>query len=195
MAETLIHGKCSALIIGGSAGSLDVLLEIFPNLSAGINFPIIVVTHRKSGNDSLLTDLLKNRTSLIVQEAEEKSKLLPGYIYIVPADYHLLIENNHTISLDYSEKVNYSRPSIDVTFQSAAEIFKDELVCMLLSGSNADGVEGLKTVKKYGGLAVVQNPETAIMPYMPQQALNYAEPSITLDSFKMAAFINGLINK
>jgi len=195
MAETLIHGKCSALIIGGSAGSLDVLLEIFPNLSARINFPIIVVTHRKSGNDSLLTDLLKNRTSLIVQEAEEKSKLLPGYIYIVPADYHLLIENNHTISLDYSEKVNYSRPSIDVTFQSAAEIFKDELVCMLLSGSNADGVEGLKTVKKYGGLAVVQNPETAIMPYMPQQALNYAEPSITLDSLKMAAFINGLINK
>ncbi|MFD2285187.1 chemotaxis protein CheB [Pedobacter petrophilus] len=195
MAETLIHGKCSALVIGGSAGSLDVLLEIFPNLSTRINFPILVVTHRKSGNDSLLTDLLKNRTSLTVQEAEEKSKLLPGYIYIVPADYHLLIENNHTISLDYSEKVNYSRPSIDVTFQSAAEVFRDELVCILLSGSNADGVEGLKIVKKYGGLAVIQNPETAIMPYMPQQALNYAKPSIILDSLKMAAFINGLINK
>lgn len=195
MEETLTHGKCGALVIGGSAGSLDVLLEIFPNLSTRINFPIIIVTHRKAGNDSLLADLLKNRTSLMVREAEEKEKLLPGYVYIVPADYHLLIENSHTISLDYSEKVNYSRPSIDVTFQSAAEVFKKELVCILLSGSNADGVEGLKAVKKYGGLAVVQDPQTAIMPYMPQQALNNAKPDVILDSLKMAAFINELINK
>ena len=131
----------------------------------------------------------------MVREAEEKEKLLPGYVYIVPADYHLLIENSHTISLDYSEKVNYSRPSIDVTFQSAAEVFKNELVCILLSGSNADGVEGLLAVKKYGGLAVVQDPQTAIMPYMPQQALNNAKPDVILDSLKMAAFINELINK
>lgn len=195
MAETLTTGKCSALVIGGSAGSLDVLLEIFPGLSAQINFPIILVTHRKAGNDALLTDLLKNRTILEVREAEEKEELLPGYVYIVPADYHLLIENDHTLSLDYSEKVNYSRPSIDVTFQSAADVFKDELVCILLSGSNADGVEGLKAVSRRGGLVVIQNPETAIMPYMPQQALNNAQPDIVLDSLKMAGFINGLINK
>ncbi len=195
MAETLTRGKCSALVIGGSAGSLDVLLEVFPGLSSQINFPIILVTHRKSGNDSLLTDLLKSRTSLTVTEAEEKQKLLPGYVYIVPADYHLLIEDDHTISLDYSEKINYSRPSIDVTFQSAAEVFKDELVCILLSGSNADGVEGLKIVNKYGGFVVIQNPQTAIMPYMPQQALNNVKPNVILDSIKMSAFINELINK
>ncbi len=195
MAETLTRGKCSALVIGGSAGSLDVLLEVFPGLASQINFPIILVTHRKSGNDSLLTDLLKSRTSLTVTEAEEKQKLLPGYVYIVPADYHLLIEDDHTISLDYSEKINYSRPSIDVTFQSAAEVFKNELVCILLSGSNADGVEGLKIVNKYGGFVVIQNPQTAIMPYMPQQALNNVKPNVILDSIKMSAFINELINK
>jgi len=195
MAETLTRGKCSALVIGGSAGSLDVLLEVFPGLSSQINFPIILVTHRKSGNDSLLTDLLKSRTSLTVTEAEEKQKLLPGYVYIVPADYHLLIEYDHTISLDYSEKINYSRPSIDVTFQSAAEVFKNQLVCILLSGSNADGVEGLKIVNKYGGLVVIQNPQTAIMPYMPQQALNNVKPNVILDSIKMSTFINELINK
>ncbi|GGE57326.1 CheB methylesterase [Pedobacter psychrotolerans] len=195
MAETLTQGKCSALVIGGSAGSLDVLLEIFPSLSVNINFPIILVTHRKAGNDSLLTELLKNRTSLTVREAEEKEKLLPGYVYIAPADYHLLVENDHTISLDYSEKVNYSRPSIDVTFQSAAEIFKNELVCILLSGSNADGVEGLKTVNKYDGLVLIQNPETASMAYMPQQAVNEVKPHIILDSYKMAGYINGLIHK
>lgn len=195
MAETLAQGKCSALVIGGSAGSLDVLLEIFPSLSVNINFPIILVTHRKAGNDSLLTELLKNRTSLMVKEAEEKEKLLPGYVYIAPADYHLLVEHNHTISLDYSEKVNYSRPSIDVTFQSAAEVFKNEVVCILLSGSNADGVEGLKTVNKYCGLVLIQNPETASMAYMPQQAVNEVKPHLILDSFKMAGYINGLIHK
>ena len=194
MAKTVESRKCSALIIGGSAGSLDVLLEIFPDLSSDINFPIILVTHRKTGNDSLLSDLLKNRTKLTVNEAEEKEIILPGNVYIAPADYHLLIEENHTISLDYSEKVNYSRPSIDVTFQSAAEIFKDELVCILLSGSNADGVAGLKIANSFGGLVVVQNPNTAIMPYMPQQAVNEVKPVVVLDAFNMAEFINKLIN-
>lgn len=193
MAETIEPGKCSALIIGGSAGSLDVLLEIFPDLSSSINFPIILVTHRKAGNDSLLSDLLRNRTSLTVNEAEEKEMILPGNVYIAPADYHLLIEENHTISLDYSEKVNYSRPSIDVTFQSAAEVFKDGLVCILLSGSNADGVAGLKTVNNFEGLVVIQNPNTAVMPYMPQQAVNEVKPAVVLNAYEMAEFINKLV--
>jgi len=194
MAETLIREKCTALIIGGSAGSLDALLEIFPALSNEINFPIILVTHRKPGNDSLLTDLLQNRTGLRVREVEEKEKILPGTVYIAPADYHLLLEQNETFSLDYSEKVNYSRPSIDVTFQSATEVFKNGLVCILLSGSNADGVEGLKAANNSGGLVVVQNPDTAIMPYMPQQALNSLKNSVVLDAFDMANFINKLAN-
>lgn len=192
MAEALILTRCSALVIGGSAGSLDVLLEIFPLLETAINFPIILVTHRKSGNDSLLADLLQSRTGLKVKEAEEKEPVLAGYVYITPADYHLLIERNKTISLDYSEKINYSRPSIDVTFQSAAEVFKEGLVCILLSGSNADGVEGLKIVNNLGGLVVIQNPNTAIMPYMPQQAVNNVKRHIILDSFAMAEFINKL---
>jgi len=192
MAETLIN-NCKALVIGGSAGSLDVLLELFPSLSENMSFPIILVTHRKSGNDALLTDLLTSRTRLKVNEAEEKDRLLAGNVYIAPADYHLLIEENGTISLDYSEKVNYSRPSIDVTFQSAAEVYKDGLVCILLSGSNADGVEGLKTVKKLGGLVVVQNPKTAIIPYMPQQAVNEVRSAVVLDAGDMAAFINKLV--
>ncbi|RYD73665.1 MAG: chemotaxis protein CheB, partial [Sphingobacteriales bacterium] len=120
--------------------------------------------------------------------------ILPGTVYIAPADYHLLLEQNETFSLDYSEKVNYSRPSIDVTFQSAAEVFKNGLVCILLSGSNADGVEGLKAANNSGGLVVVQNPDTAIMPYMPQQALNSLKNSVVLNAFDMANFINKLAN-
>ncbi|MDN3586615.1 chemotaxis protein CheB [Pedobacter aquatilis] len=195
MAQTVNQNTYSALVIGGSAGSLDVLLEIFPLLDGNLSLPIILVTHRKSGSDSLLSDLLQSRTILKVHEIEEKQEILPGHVYIAPADYHLLIEQNHTFSLDYSEKINYSRPSIDVTFQSAAEVFKQKLVCILLSGSNADGVNGLKIVNNFGGLVVIQNPKTAIMPYMPQQALNDVKPSTVLHSYEMADFINSLNNK
>jgi two-component system chemotaxis response regulator CheB len=194
MAETIDSTACGALIIGGSAGSLDVLLEIFPALKQDINFPILLVVHRKASNESLLTDLLKTRTSLPVSEAEEKEFLTPGKVFIAPADYHMLIEENQSISLDYSEKVNYSRPSIDVTFQSAAEVYREKLVCILLSGSNADGVEGLKSVNNFGGTVIIQNPNTAIMPYMPQQAVLNVRPSVILDSHDMADYINKLNN-
>ncbi|WP_426326957.1 chemotaxis protein CheB [Pedobacter sp. R-06] len=192
MAETVDSTSCGALIIGGSAGSLDVLLEIFPALRNDIGFPIVLVIHRKASNESLLTDLLKSRTTLEVSEAEEKEFLSPGKVFIAPADYHMLIEDDQSISLDYSEKVNYSRPSIDVTFQSAAEVFGEKLVCILLSGSNADGVEGLKSVNNFGGRVVIQNPNTAIMPYMPQQAVQNVKPHAILDSHDMADYINKL---
>ncbi|KLT64559.1 chemotaxis protein CheB [Pedobacter sp. BMA] len=194
MAQTIGSTRCEALVIGGSAGSLDVLLEIFPDLSPNITFPIILVIHRKANNESLLSDLLRNRTILPVSEAEEKEILQPGQVYLAPSDYHLLIEQNRSISLDYSEKINYSRPAIDVTFQSAADIFGDKLVCILLSGSNADGVEGLKTVNNLGGIVVIQNPDTAIMPYMPQQAALNVKPHVLLHSFEMAKYINKLNN-
>lgn len=192
MAETLKPTGCRALIIGGSAGSLDVLLEVFPSLNSGLLFPIVIVIHRKSGGESLLTDLLQNRSTLNVTEAEEKQKLKPGHVYIAPADYHLLVEQDESFSLDYSEKINYSRPSIDVTFQSGAEVYKDDLFCLLLSGSNADGVEGLKTVKEWNGKVIVQNPKTAIMPYMPQQAILSIKADFILNADEMADFINNL---
>jgi len=192
MAQTIGSASCEALIIGGSAGSLDVLLEIFPALRKDIRFPIVLVVHRKPSNESLLTDLLKSRTTLAVGEAEEKEFLAPGKVFIAPADYHMLIEEDRSISLDYSEKINYSRPSIDVTFQSAAEVFKEKLVCILLSGSNSDGVEGLKCVNSFGGKVVIQNPDTAIMPYMPQQAALNVVPNVILDSRDMADYINKL---
>lgn len=141
--------NCDTLIIGGSAGSLDVLLKVLPFIRTDITFAIIIVLHRKPTADGLLAGLLSSKTALLVKEVEEKENIVPGIVYIAPSDYHLLIEKDHTFSLDNSEKVNYSRPSIDVTFKSAAEVYKNNLVCFLLSGSNADGVDGLKEVKQY----------------------------------------------
>jgi two-component system chemotaxis response regulator CheB len=184
--------NCDALVIGGSAGSLDVLIKVLPAISLNISFPIVIVVHRKQGSDSLLTHLLASKTKLKVKEVEEKENVLPKTIYIAPSDYHLLIEHDRTFSLDYSEKVNYSRPAIDVTFQSAAEVYKDKLVCLLLSGSNADGVNGLIAAKAYGAEIAVQDPSTAQVEYMPSQAILKADVSFILKIDEMADYINSL---
>jgi two-component system chemotaxis response regulator CheB len=183
-------GKCDALIIGGSAGSLDVLLKVLPQLNPALSFPIVIVVHRKHGADSLLPELLSGRTKLSVKEIDEKEPLKAAVIYIAPSDYHTLIEQDHTFSLDYSEKVNYSRPAIDATFQTAAEVYGSKLVCMLLSGSNADGVNGLKSVKAWGGTTVIQDPASAQVSYMPEQASIHAKIDHILPIEDMAEFIN-----
>ncbi len=182
--------KCEAFIIGGSAGSLDVLLKVLPLINAAIRFPIVIVVHRKHGTDSLLPDLLSSRTKLKVKEVDEKEPLIAGTIYIAPSDYHLLIEQDRTFSLDYSEKINYSRPAIDVTFQTAAEVYKEKLACLLLSGSNSDGVNGLKTVKLWGGTALIQDPKTAQVAYMPAQAQANVKIDSVLSIEDIAEFIN-----
>ncbi len=184
--------KRKLVVIGGSAGSLEVIMHILPSLDAKLNIPVIIVIHRKNAYESLLARLLSSKTSLIVKEAEEKENILPGHIYLAPADYHLLIEKNFTFSLDYSEKINFSRPSIDVTFECAAEAYESNLVCILLSGANADGVEGLKTVKKYNGIAAIQDPTSAEVSFMPQQALQQVPIDHIFKEAEIADFINNL---
>jgi two-component system, chemotaxis family, protein-glutamate methylesterase/glutaminase len=184
--------NCEAIIIGGSAGSLDVIIHVLPLINSAIHFSIIIVLHRKAGADSILTDLLSSKTKLPVKEVEEKDNILPGVIYLAPSDYHLLIEKNNTFSLDSSEKINYSRPSIDVTFQSAADVYKEKLVCFLLSGSNADGVEGLKKVKESGGKVIIQNPRSATVSYMPEQAALNIKVDESLEIKDIADYINKL---
>jgi two-component system chemotaxis response regulator CheB len=148
--------------------------------------------HRKAGTDDLLTNLLSSKTKLPVKELEEKEKINRSIIYIAPSDYHLLIENNKTFSLDASEKVNFSRPSIDVIFQSAAEVYKENLVCLLLSGSNNDGIEGLHKVKENGGMAIIQNPLSAAVSYMPEQAALHVDVDDVLEIEDIADYINKL---
>lgn len=184
--------NCAALIIGGSAGSLDVLLKVLPDLDAVLKFPIVIVLHRKPGKESLLTDLLSTKTQLTVKGIEEKEIIMPGIIYIASPSYHLLIENNKTFSLDGSEKVNFSRPAIDVTFESASQVYGSNLVCILLSGANHDGTKGLNTVKNNGGKIIIQNPESAISRFMPENALVNLTIDSVLDPEEMANYINQL---
>ncbi|MFP5079314.1 chemotaxis protein CheB [Pedobacter sp. JCM 36344] len=183
---------CEALVIGGSAGSLDVLLRVLPILDTALSFPIIIVIHRKHDSDSLLPNLLSSRTRLTVKEVDEKEPINAGTIYVAPSNYHLLIEQDRTFSLDYSEKINYSRPAIDVTFQTAAEVYRTKLACLLLSGSNSDGVNGLKTVKAWGGLALIQDPDSAQVGYMPAQAKLHVKIDEVLSIENIGEFINSI---
>lgn len=157
--------------IGGSAGSLEVVLHIVERLPANPSAIFVVILHRKNDKDSVLQNLISQKTRLNVVEVEDKEVIHEGSIYLAPPDYHLLVENELIFSLDASEKINFSRPSIDVTFESVAEIFKDRVIGILLSGSNADGARGMEAIKNMGGRTIAQNPDTAEVGYMPQQAI------------------------
>lgn len=159
------------LVIGGSAGSLAVVLRILSYLERGWRASVIIIFHRKDSDDGTLTDLLAHHTTWEVKEIEDKEEIKPGVVYVAPANYHVLLETNKGFALDYSEKINYSRPSIDVTFEAVAQVFGKSATGLLLSGANADGVAGLKLIKQYGGRVLVQDPATAETPFMPATAV------------------------
>jgi len=184
--------KYELLVIGGSAGSFHVILELVGQLSEGFALPIIIITHRSRGNDYQFINILNEKTSLTVKEAEEKELILSGYIYVCPPDYHLLIEKDKTLSLDYSEKVNHSRPSIDVTFECVADIYKEKAIAILLSGANGDGAEGLHRIHKQGGVTIVQNPKNAEVPVMPQRALELFTADYIIEAYEIGETIKKL---
>jgi two-component system chemotaxis response regulator CheB len=181
MAKDRLTHPYEAIVIGGSTGSIEVLLSVLPALPDPLPFALIIVLHRKNTSDSTLASLLSTKTASPFREVDDKDPVKAGTIYLAPADYHLLIEQDKSFSLDDSEKVNYSRPSIDVTFESAADVYGPSLIGILLSGANADGTVGLKAVQKAGGLLVVQQPETALVGFMPRQAILNATVDYVLD--------------
>jgi two-component system, chemotaxis family, protein-glutamate methylesterase/glutaminase len=192
----MAQGKITAgkvVVIGGSAGSLEVLLDIIKYLPYNKAAVYIVIMHRKNDTDSILEDLLSQKTHIPVREVEDKDPIVAGTIYIAPPDYHLLIENEQCFSLDFSEKVHYSRPSIDVTFESVAAVFGERVLGILLSGANADGAKGLSVIKSMGGITLVQDPKTAEMGFMPQQAINRNAADKILDAGLIGEEVKGFV--
>lgn len=180
------------IVIGGSAGSLQVIIEMIKNLDETVNIPVVLVIHRKAQSGDILRTLLEQFTRKPVVEVEDKTEIQNRTIYIVPSDYHLLFENKKYMSLDSSEKMNYSRPSIDVTFRSAAEVYGKNMIGILLSGANADGAEGLSYIKKYKGKVWIQDPETAEVDYMPKHAMEEIDYDLIIKPNSLANYINQL---
>ncbi len=162
--------KFKAVVIGTSAGGFHALQVILGALPNDFEFPIIIVQHRMASSNAL-PELLNHTTQLRVKEAEDKEPLVAGTVYVAPADYHLLVEKDGRLQLSEDERENFSRPSIDVLFESAADAFGDKLIGVLLTGASRDGAKGLGKIKAYQGCTIVQDPRTAEFKVMPQSAI------------------------
>lgn len=158
------------VVVGTSWGGLNALRELVSRLPADFAVPIVLVQHRHRQSDHLLSTLLQERTPLPVAEVEDKAPIERGKLYIAPADYHLLVDRG-SFTLSTEAPVRYSRPSIDVTFYSAADTYGAQTVGIVLTGANSDGSRGLRRIHDRGGLALVQDPATAESAAMPAAAL------------------------
>ncbi|MBW8183838.1 chemotaxis protein CheB [Shewanella nanhaiensis] len=178
-----------AIVIGVSAGGLKALTAILPVLPSDFPLAVIVVQHRHRDSDNFLDRYLDDLSSVRVKEAEPGEVILPSYVYIAPAGYHLLIERDKTLSLSIDPPVNFSIPSIDVLFESAAACYKNHLIGLILTGANSDGSQGLKLVKDYGGYAIVQAPETAEVDVMPKAAIDLVDVDKVIPLQELGVFL------
>ncbi len=172
--------KYQAVVIGVSVGGLTALAELLAGFPATYSLPVIVVQHLHPLQDSFFIEHLNRKTGLTVKEAGDKEPIEAGHVYFAPPDYHLLIEDDRIFSLSVDEKVNYARPSIDILFESAADVFGGNVIGVILTGANNDGALGLRLIKERGGLAIVQDPETAESPLMPQAAVEATQVDYVL---------------
>lgn len=186
--------KYEAIVIGVSSGGLSALKILLPALPADFGLPIIIVQHVGAHSENYWIELLNGMSKLNIKEADEKELIEKGNVYIAPANYHLLVEKDRTLSLSTEQKVNYARPSIDVLFESAAEAYKDKLIGIVLTGSNHDGTKGIKKIKEHGGLAIVQDPDTAESSFMPTSAIAAILPDHILSIEKIIYLLIGLSN-
>lgn len=161
----------SIVCIGCSKGGISTLPHILTPLPADYALPIVIIQHLKEGTGELLVQLLDQQCDLNVVEAQQLDTLEKGSVYTAPADYHLYIDREKRFSLSVDDKVAYSRPSIDVFFDSAAHAFHSNVIAILLTGANRDGTEGMMTVKRFGGVTIAQKPESADAGEMPRAAI------------------------
>jgi len=165
------ESAAQAVVIGVSAGGLKALSAILPGLPANYPLPIMIVIHLPPDRESVVAELFDDKCALTVREAEDKEDILPGHVYFAPPDYHLLIEPDHRLSLSSEEPVLFSRPSVDVLFETAADVYGEGLIGIILTGANPDGAAGLKAVMAAGGMAWVQRPDLSYASAMPEAAL------------------------
>lgn len=187
-----MSGPWEAVVIGCSSGGLKALQAVLGPLPADFPLPILVVSHTAPGTDGLLAEVLAHPLRLAVAEAEDKGKIHTARVHLAPPDYHLFVERDRTLSLSVDPRVCNVRPAIDLLFQTAATVFRDRLIGVLLTGANQDGAEGLKAIRQAGGLAIVQDPATAEARTMPEAAIATAGADYILPLDAIAAMLTSL---
>ena len=175
-----------AVVIGASAGGVHALLALLSGLPTNFFLPIIAVLHLPKERSSRLAEVFQQRLAMSVREAADKQAIAPSTLYFAGSGYHLSIEVDRTFSLSCEDPVNYSRPSIDVLMESAADAYGARLAGVLLTGANVDGAAGLARIKQRGGMTVVQDPAEAQVATMPEAAIRKMKPNLilTLDGIR-----------
>jgi two-component system chemotaxis response regulator CheB len=182
----------AAIVIGTSAGGIEALAVLLPALPASLRAAVLIVLHLPRERPSLLADIFASRCALPVLEAEDQLPIENGTVYFAPPDYHLLVDDGPRLALSTDEPVNFSRPSIDVLFESAAEVYRQRLLGIILTGANHDGAAGLEAVHRAGGTTIVQDPRSAQVALMAESALRRAPADHILSLDQIAAFLRGL---
>ncbi|SMO57901.1 two-component system, chemotaxis family, response regulator CheB [Saccharicrinis carchari] len=184
--------SCKAVVIGGSAGSFSVVSKILSHIQADFKYPIIISMHRLKHLRTGLLEGLQIKSKLPVIEPFDKDRIEPGNVYLAPSNYHMFIEIDASISLSTEDVLNHSRPSIDYTFSSAATVFRDKMVGIMLTGANKDGAAGMKQVYDKNGYTIVQDPATCDMETMPKAVLQLFTPDQILSPQGIIDFLNNL---
>jgi two-component system, chemotaxis family, protein-glutamate methylesterase/glutaminase len=187
--EPQLQRRIGAIAIGASAGGIEALTVLLPALSRTLPWPLFIVQHLIRERPSLLVSLFEKKCKLPVCEATDNAPVEAGTVYFAPPDYHMLIDTGPRIALSVDPPVHYSRPSIDVLFESAADQYGPALLAVLLTGANADGAAGIKAVRDGGGMTIVQDPNSAQSPTMPRAALANGAPDLVLDLAGIAAVL------
>ena len=167
-----VDNSFKAIVMGASAGGIKALGVVLSALPPDLPIPVLIVQHLHPNSDSYLIQMLGGQCPLTVKQADEKETIQAGVVYVAPPNYHLLVEENCTLSLSIDPRVNFSRPSIDVLFETAVYAYRDKLIGVILTGANGDGSDGIKLIRKLGGYLIVQDPATAEAKAMPSAAIN-----------------------
>ncbi|MCS6967785.1 MAG: chemotaxis protein CheB [Cytophagales bacterium] len=187
-----VSGKYKAVVVGGSAGSFQVITRILSELPKDFPLPMFLCLHRLKHVRHGFVEALSVKSSKPVVEPCDKEPIKRGYIYLAPANYHMSIELGNSIALSTEEMENNSRPCIDYTFETAAYVYRDKLVGILLSGANKDGAYGMMRIKQKGGLTIVQDPEESTISTMPSAALAQTEVDLVLKVDGIIEFLSEL---
>ncbi|MFK0332966.1 chemotaxis protein CheB [Rhizobium sp. NPDC090275] len=186
--------RFDAVVVGASAGALEALSAILPLLPPHFPLPIMVVVHLPPGRPSALAELFALKCQMVVKEAEDKEPILPGTIYFAPPGYHLLVEVDKTLALSSDEPVLFSRPSVDVLFETAADAYRERLIAVVLTGANSDGAHGLKAVVEAGGVGLIQDPATAHSAFMPDAAAKASPEALIMTLASITEYLQKGLN-
>ncbi|HSZ72495.1 MAG TPA: chemotaxis protein CheB, partial [Cytophagaceae bacterium] len=184
--------RYKAVVIGGSAGSFQVLVKLLSTIPADFQLPIIIASHRLKHIRSGFVEALSLKSIKAIEEPEDKDPIKKGKVYLAPSNYHLSIELGNTFSLSTEEMINNSRPAIDITFETAAYVFKEKMIGILLTGANKDGALGMKAVADHGGMTIVQNPLECLVDTMPKAALSVTSVDHILRIEELISFFKQL---